>query len=129
MDEDEEKGNSGNKTDFARSEPWRIPPWSSGRIEPTPREADNGLPSVLLFPEIVAATACVIFSPIWSTRLFNHGHYIYAILLLAIGLGGGFSLAWFIVKRKRFIALWIIVAILVACLILNSLLPQADRFM
>jgi len=132
MAEDERWRASGKesylKEDLAREEPWRIPLWNRGKVYHRPSESDN-LPILIFFPEIIVVAVCVLFSPMWCLRLMKHGNYVYGCLVLAIGLGGGISFVWFMVKRKRFIAFLIMIAIILACLLLNGSLPPAERFM
>lgn len=102
------------------------------RLSETPQVSDTKLSIALSFPEIIAVAVCVLMSPVWFIRLIHHGHYIYGFFILAISLGGGFSLAWLMVKRKPFLWLFIFFimgAILLTCLIINNILPEAERFM
>jgi len=89
-----------------------------------PVESDEPLPIILFFPEIIGIAAMVLLSPLWCVRLVHQGYVVYGCLVLSIAITGTIGFVWYMIKRRRFVALMIMVAILLAFFLILSRLPS-----
>jgi hypothetical protein len=94
-----------------------------------PNKSDEDAPMLFFFPEIIGVAACLLFSPLWSARLFIQGHYFFGILVLLVAAVGSFAFWRCMVRKLRFVAFFIMLGIAASLMALNSLLPPAEGFM
>jgi len=92
-----------------------------------PDEPDEQLPIAFFFPEIIGVALFVLLSPLWCARLVYQGYVVYGCLVLFIAITGTIGFVWCMIKRWRFVALLIMVAILLAFLLVLGRIPEGVR--
>jgi hypothetical protein len=88
-----------------------------------PVEPDEPVPIIFFFPEIIGVAVSVILSPLWCARLVSQGYVVYGCLILSIAIMGALGFVWCMIKRRRFVAWMVMLAILLAFLLIFSRLP------
>jgi membrane protease YdiL (CAAX protease family) len=96
-------------------------------MERMPDEPDKPLPIAFFLPEIIGVAVLVLLSPLWCVRLVYQGYAVYGCLILLIAITGTLGFVWLMIKRRRFVALLIMVAVLLAFLLVLSCLPSTVR--
>jgi ABC-type transport system involved in multi-copper enzyme maturation permease subunit len=92
-----------------------------------PKEPDNPISILSFFPEIIIVTLFVLLSPVWCAQLVYKGYVVYGCLVLSIAIMGTVGFVWCMIKRRRFAALAVMVAILLAYFLILSCIPPNVR--
>ena|SRR5215475_4763119 len=90
-------------------------------------EPDKPFPIIFFFQEIIGVVAIALYSPLCCIRLFNQGYIVYGCLLLFTAIMGTSVFVWCMIKRRRFSAWIVMVAILLAFILIVSRLPSSVR--
>src|SRR5262245_53496272 len=92
-----------------------------------PEKPDKSIPILFFFPDIIGITLFVLLSPLWCAQLVYQGYVVYGCLVLSIAIMGTSGFVWCMIQRRRFIALVVMVAVLLAYFLILSRLPPNVR--
>ena len=92
-----------------------------------PEKPDKSIPILFFFPDIIGITLFVLLSPLWCAQLVYQGYVVYGCLVLSIAIMGTSGFVWCMIKRRRFAALVVMLAVLLAYFLILSCLPPNVR--
>ena len=88
-----------------------------------PSKRDKPLSILVFFPEIIGIAMMVLLSPYWCVKLVSQGFVVYGWLVLSTAIIGILAFVWCMIRRWRFVALIVMLAILLAYWLILGRLP------